>query len=105
MKRIKKGDEVIVLAGRDKGKTGSVLRLLGENRALVNNVNLVKKHTKPNPMAGVTGGILEQESPIHLSNIAIYNTKSSKADKVAVKAGDDGKQYRAYRSSGDRIDG
>ncbi|MDG2088841.1 MAG: 50S ribosomal protein L24 [Arenicellaceae bacterium] len=104
MKRIKKGDNVIVLAGRDKGKTGSVLRLLGKDRALVNNVNLVKKHTKPNPMAGVTGGILEQESPIHMSNLAIYNSKSSKADKVAVKTSDDGKRYRAYRSSGDRID-
>jgi large subunit ribosomal protein L24 len=104
MKRIKKGDNVIVLAGRDKGKTGSVLRLLGEDRALVNNVNLVKKHTKPNPMAGVTGGILEQESPIHMSNLAIYNSKSSKADKVAVKTSDDGKRYRAYRSSDDRID-
>ncbi|MBT5031750.1 MAG: 50S ribosomal protein L24 [Proteobacteria bacterium] len=104
MQKIKKGDEVVVLAGCDKGKTGSVLRLLGKDRALVNNVNIVKKHTKPNPMAGVTGGILEQESPIHLSNVAIYNSKTSKADKISIETGDDGKRYRVYRSSGDRVD-
>ena len=104
MQKIKKGDEVIVLTGRDKGKTGSVLRLLDRDRALVNNVNVVKKHTKPNPMAGVTGGILEKEAPIHMSNLAIYNSKTSKADKVSIETGEDGKRYRVYRSSGDRID-
>ena len=103
MQKIKKGDQVIVLTGRDKGKTGDVLKLLGDDRALVNGINIVKKHTKPNPMQGVTGGIVEQESKIHMSNIAIYNPKTKKADRVAIKE-EDGNKVRVFRSDGSRID-
>jgi len=85
MNKIKKGDQVIVTTGRDKGKTGEVLQILTDGRALVNDVNLVKKHTKPNPMAGVAGGILSKEAPIQLSNIAILNPKTSKADKIRIE--------------------
>jgi len=85
MNKIKKGDQVIVVTGRDKGKTGEVLQIMSDGRALINNVNVVKKHTKPNPMAGVTGGILEKEAPIQVSNIAIFNPTSSKADKVRIE--------------------
>ena len=76
MNKILKGDSVIVLTGRDKGKTGDVLKVLSNDRALVNGINLVKKHTKPNPMSGTAGGIVEQEASIHISNIAIYNSKT-----------------------------
>ena len=85
MNKIKKGDQVIVISGRDKGKTGAVLQILEDGRALVNDINLVKKHTKPNPMAGVTGGILQKEAPIQLSNVAILNPTTSKADKVRIE--------------------
>lgn len=104
MKKIKKGDQVIVITGRDKGKTGDVLQVFENGRALVNDVNVVKKHTKPNPMAGVTGGILEKEAPIQLSNIAIYNPATKKADKVGIKILEDGKKVRIFKSSQEQID-
>jgi len=104
MNKIKKGDTVISLAGRDKGKTGEVLQVLSNDRALVNGINLVKKHTKPNPMTGATGGIVEQEASIHISNIAIYNSKANKADKVAIKTDGD-KKVRVFKSDGSNIDG
>ena len=103
MKKIRKGDSVIVLTGRDKGKTGDVLKVLPNDRALVNGINLVKKHTKPNPMTGATGGIVEQEASIHISNIAIYNAKAKKADKVAIKIDGD-KKVRVFKSDGSNID-
>ncbi|MEO0369153.1 MAG: 50S ribosomal protein L24 [Pseudomonadota bacterium] len=103
MNKIKKGDEVIVITGRDKGKTGTVMQIMTNGKALVNDVNLVKKHTKPNPMAGVTGGIMQKEAPIQMSNLAIYNPKSQKADKVRIE-GEGKDKHRVYKSDGARID-
>ena len=103
MNKIRKGDSVIVLAGRDKGKTGDVLKVLSNDRALVNGVNLVKKHTKANPMTGATGGIVEQEASIHISNIAIFNSKTNKADKVGIQV-KDGKKVRVFKSDASKID-
>ena len=103
MNKIKKGDQVIVISGRDKGKTGAVLQLMADGRALVNDINLVKKHTKPNPAAGVTGGILSKEAPIQISNLAILNPKTSKADKVRIEGlGPD--KYRVFKSDGEKVD-
>ena len=104
MQKIKKGDDVIVLAGRDRGKRGSVLQILKDGRALVDSVNLVKKHVRPNPNKGDTGGIVEREAPIDISNIAIYNAKAEKADRVGIQLADDGKKIRVYKSSGEPID-
>jgi large subunit ribosomal protein L24 len=104
MNKIKKGDQVIVITGRDKGKTGEVLQIMADGRALVNDVNLVKKHTKPNPMAGVTGGILQKEAPIQLSNVAIYNPNTNKADKVRIE-GEGKDKHRVFKSDGSRVDG
>ncbi len=103
MNKIKKGDQVIVTTGRDKGKTGQVLKIMTDGRALVNDINLVKKHTKPNPMAGVTGGILKKEAPIQLSNLAILNPKTKKADKVRIE-GSGAEKHRVFKSDGARID-
>ena len=104
MNKIKKGDQVIVITGRDKGKTGQVLQIMTDGRALVNDVNLVKKHTKPNPMAGVTGGILSKEAPIQMSNIALLNPKTNKADKVRIE-GEGKDKHRVFKSDGTRVDG
>ena len=103
MNKIKKGDQVIVITGRDKGKTGEVLQIMTDGRALVNDVNLVKKHTKPNPMAGVTGGILKKEAPIQLSNLAILNPTTQKADKVRI-AGEGSDKHRVFKSDGAKVD-
>lgn len=103
MNKIKKGDRVIVLTGRCKGDDGEVLQILADGRALVNNVNLVKKHTKPNPSAGVTGGILTKEAPIHLSNIALLNPNTNKADKVRIE-GEGKDKHRVFKSDGSRVD-
>lgn len=103
MKKIKKGDQVIVITGRDKGKTGQVLQIKTDGRALVNDVNIVKKHTKPNPMAGVTGGILKKEAPIQLSNLAILNPATQKADKVRIE-GEGKDKHRVFKSDGSKVD-
>ena len=103
MKKIRKGDEVIVLTGRDKGKRGTVLSRVDEDHVLVDGVNTVKKHVKPNPMKGATGGIVEKVMPIHQSNVAIFNAATGKADRVGIKLLDDGKKVRIFRSSGDEI--
>ena len=103
MLKIKKGDEVIVIAGRDKGKQGTVSTLAPNSKCFVSGVNLVKKHTKPNPQAGVQGGIIEKESLIDLSNIAIFNPSSKKADKVVINVSEEGKRTRVYKSSGKEI--
>jgi len=100
--KIKKGDHVIVIAGRDKGKTGDVLQIMTDGRALVNDINLVKKHTKPNPAANVTGGILEKEAPIQLSNIAIYNQSTNKADKIRIE-GEGKDKKRVFKSDGQPV--
>lgn len=104
MRKIKKGDSVIVIAGRDKGKQGDVIQVLPNDRLLVDSVNLVKKHTKPNPNTGEKGGILEKEAPIHLSNIAIYNPETKKADRVGINLLEDGKKVRVFKSNGKQID-
>lgn len=102
MNKIRKGDEVIVIAGRDKGKRGKVLLRKDDDRVIVEGINLVKKHTKPNPMKGTTGGIVEKAMPIHQSNVAIFNPATGKADRVGVKAQGE-KNVRVFKSSGEEI--
>jgi len=102
MRKIKKNDDVIVIAGKDKGSRGSVLSV-AENFVLVGGINKVKKHQKPNPVKGTTGGIVEIEKPIHISNIAIYNAAAKKADRVGVKSLEDGRKVRTFKSSGEVI--
>jgi len=103
MNKIRKGDQVIVTTGRDKGKTGEVLQIMADGRALVNDVNLVKKHTKPNPMAGVPGGILSKEAPIQLSNVALLNPATNKADRVRIE-GEGKDKHRVFKSDGSKVD-
>ena len=103
MNKIRKGDEVIVIAGRDKGKRGKVVLRKDDDHVVVEGINLVKKHTKPNPMKGTTGGIVEKSMPIHQSNVAIFNPATGKADRVGIKLLADGKKVRVFRSSGDEI--
>ena len=103
MLKIKRDDEVIILAGKDKGKRGKVRRVLDNNKLIVAGVNMVKKHTKPNPQAGVAGGIVEKEAPIQVSNVAIFNADSNKADRVGFKVDGDSK-VRIFKSSGEVID-
>ncbi len=105
MRKIRRGDEVIVRTGRDKGRRGSVVRVLDEQRVLVQGVNLVKKHVKPNPMKGETGGIVSQEAPIQVSNIGIFNPATGKADRVGVRVLEDGSRVRFYKSTGETITG
>ncbi|KRI01145.1 50S ribosomal protein L24 [Curvibacter sp. PAE-UM] len=103
MNKIRKGDEVIVLTGRDKGKRGTIALRKDDTHVLVEGVNTVKKHTKPNPMKGTTGGIVEKSMPIHQSNVAIFNAATGKADRVGIKLLADGKRVRVYKSSGEEI--
>ena len=103
MNKIRKGDEVVVLAGRDKGKRGKVVLRKDEDHLVVEGVNLVKKHTKPNLMAGTEGGIVEKTMPIHQSNVAIFNAQTGKADRVGIKLLADGKKVRVFKSSGEEI--
>ncbi len=103
MNKIRKGDEVIVIAGRDKGKRGTVAARADEERLIVEGINLVKKHVKPNPMKGVTGGIIEKSMSLHQSNVAIFNATTGKADRVGIKQLDDGTKVRVYKSSGEEV--
>jgi large subunit ribosomal protein L24 len=103
MNKIRKGDEVVVLAGRDKGKRGKVVLRKDESHVVVEGINLVKKHTKPNPMAGMEGGIVEKSMPIHQSNVAIFNAQTGKADRVGIKLLADGKKVRVFKSNGEEI--
>jgi large subunit ribosomal protein L24 len=103
MNKIRKGDEVIVLTGRDKGKRGTVAARVDDDHLLVDGVNQVKKHVRPNPMRGSTGGIVDKTMPIHQSNVAIYNASTGKADRVGIKLLADGKKVRVFKSSGDEI--
>ena len=103
MNKIRKGDDVIVLTGRDKGKRGKVVLRKDDSHLMVEGVNMVKKHTKPNPTKGTTGGIVEKSMPIHQSNVAIFNKATSKADRVGIKLLADGKRVRVYKSSGEEI--
>jgi large subunit ribosomal protein L24 len=103
MNKIRKGDEIIVIAGRDKGKRGKISLRKDDSYVLVDGVNLVKKHTKPNPLKGTTGGIVEKSMPIHQSNVAIFNAATGKADRVGIKLLADGKKVRVFKSSGEEI--
>ncbi len=103
MNKIRKGDDIIVLAGRDKGKRGKVAARKDDSHLMVEGVNMVKKHTKPNPLKGTVGGVVEKAMPIHQSNVAIYNVASGKADRVGIKVLADGKRVRVYKSSGEEI--
>ncbi|BFM14281.1 50S ribosomal protein L24 [Maricurvus nonylphenolicus] len=104
MRKIKRDDEVIVIAGRDKGKRGKVVRVLADNRLIVSGVHMIKKHQKPNPQAGVAGGIVEKEAPIQVSNVAIFNGATQKADRVGFKILEDGKKIRIFKSNGEAVD-
>jgi len=103
MNKFRKGDQVIVLTGRDKGKRGSVIARVDDDRVTVEGVNVVKKHVKPNPMKGTTGGVIDKTMPIQQSNVAIYNASTAKADRVGIKVLADGKKVRVYKSSGEEI--
>ena len=103
MQKIKKGDEVIVIAGRDKGKRGTVLQRTSPDSLIVEGVNIAKKHQRPNPMQGAPGGIVDKTMPIHQSNVAIFNPASGKGDRVGIKLQADGKKTRVYKSSGEEI--
>ncbi len=99
MRKIRKGDEVIVIAGKDKGKTGAVLQVAANDKVVVAGVAVAKKHAKPNPAKGVVGGVIEKNMPIHISNVAIYNSETKKADRVGIKI-EDGKKVRILKSTG-----
>ncbi len=104
MRRIKKGDNVIVTTGKDKGRRGSVLRLVDAAHVLVEGVNKVKKHQKPNPLKNNTGGIIDKEMPIHISNVMLFNPTTQKADRVGMKMLDDGRRVRYFKSNGEMVD-
>ena len=103
MNRIKKGDQVVVTAGKDKGKKGDVVRVAGD-KVVVSNVNIIKRHTKPNPQANQPGGVVEREAPIHISNVMLFNPASGKGERVGVKVLEDGRKLRVFRSSGEAVD-
>ena len=104
MHRIRKGDEVVVITGRDKGKRGTVLRRVNAEFLVIEGVNRVKKHMRPNPMKGVTGGIVDKDMPIHVSNIALFNPATQKADRVGFKQLQDGRKVRVVKSNGEQVD-
>ena len=104
MLRIRKGDQVVVQTGKDKGKRGTVLRVLENDRVVVENVNVAKKHTRPNPMRGAQGGIVEKEMPIHVSNVAVYNPGAKKGDRVGFRTLEDGRKVRYFKSNGEVVD-
>lgn len=103
MQKIRKGDDVVVIAGRDKGKRGTVTARIDDGHLLVDGVNVVKKHARPNPMKGVTGGIVDKTMPIDQSNVMLYNPATGKGDRVGFKVLEDGTKVRVYRSSGDQV--
>ncbi|HEY7675137.1 MAG TPA: 50S ribosomal protein L24 [Burkholderiales bacterium] len=104
MEKIRKGDDVIVIAGKDKGKRGTVLRIVDAAHVIVEGVNRVKKHQRPNPMKGVTGGIADKDMPIDVSNVALFNSQTKKADRVGFKLMDDGRKVRVFKSNGEMVD-
>ena len=104
MQRIKKGDEVVVLAGRDKGKRGTVLRRIDARHVVVEGVNRVKKHQRPNPMKGVSGGIVDLDMPIHVSNVALFNPATKKAGRIGAKTLQDGRKVRVFKANGEQVD-
>jgi len=104
MEKIKKGDEVIVTTGKDKGKRGTVLRIVDARHLVVEGVNRVKKHQRPNPMKGLTAGIVDKDMPIDVSNVALYNPQTKKADRIGFKLMDDGRKVRVFKSNGEMVD-
>jgi large subunit ribosomal protein L24 len=104
MNKIRKGDEVIVIAGKDKGRRGEVKRVFPDARVLVEGINVVKKHQRPNPQAGVPGGIVEQEMPLSISNVMLYNPATAKGDRVGIRALEDGRRVRYFKSNGEVVD-
>ena len=105
MRKLRKGDEIIVIAGKDKGKRGTVSRMVTESdRVVVDGINTVKKHQKPNPAVGLPGGIVEKEMPLHISNVAIFNPATGKADRVGIKILEDGRKVRIFKSNNEVID-
>ena len=103
MEKIRKGDEVVVITGKDKGKRGTVLLRVDEEHVLVEGVNRAKKHVKPNPMKGVAGGIVDKDMPIHLSNVALFNHATKKADRVSFRVLEDGRKVRVFKSNGELV--
>ena len=104
MRKIKKGDDVVIIAGKDKGKRGTVLRVVSADQVVIEGVNKVKKHERPNPNKGTTGGIVEMEKPIQISNVAIYNPATQKGDRVGIKILEDRRKVRYFKSSGQLLD-
>lgn len=104
MRKIRKGDEIVVITGKDKGRRGSVVKVGGDNRIVVQGINLVKKHQKPNPMTGVPGGIIEKEMPIEISNVMLFNPATQKGDRVGFRTLDDGRKVRFFKSNGEVVD-
>ncbi|MFN7086389.1 MAG: 50S ribosomal protein L24 [Burkholderiales bacterium] len=104
MRKIRKGDDVIVLAGKDRGKRGTVLRVIDAEHVLVEGVNKVKKHQRPNPMKGLNGGIIDKEMPLHVSNVGLFNPTTKKTDRIGIKVLEDGKRVRFYKSNGEVVD-
>jgi large subunit ribosomal protein L24 len=104
MKKIRKGDEVVVTSGRDKGRRGTVIRVFADDRVLVENVNMVKRHTRPNPQRGMQGGIIEKEAPLHLSNVALWNPVAKKGDRVGIRTLADGRRVRFFKSNDEVVD-
>ncbi len=104
MSKIHKGDEVILNTGKDAGKRGAVLRVLESGHVVVEGLNMVKKHAKPNPMKGITGGIINKEMPIDISNVALFNSATQKGDRVGYKLLDDGRKVRVFKSNGEVVD-
>jgi large subunit ribosomal protein L24 len=103
MEKIRKGDEVVVITGKDKGKRGTVVRRVDAEHLVVEGVNRAKKHVKPNPMKGVAGGIVDKDMPIHISNVALFNPATKKADRVGIKSLEDGRKVRVFRSNGELV--
>ena len=103
MDKIRKGDQVVIIAGKDKGKRGSVLRRVDAEHVVVEGVNRAKKHVKPNPVKGVVGGVVDKDMPLHVSNVALYNSATKKADRVGFKLLDDGMKVRVFKSSGETV--
>lgn len=104
MNKIRKNDEVVILSGKDRGKRGKVLSVTKDDKVVVSGINMVKKHTKPNPMLGTPGGIVEKEAAVHISNVALYNPESKKGDRVGVKVLEDGKRVRIFKSTKEAVD-
>ena len=104
MHRIRKGDDVVVIAGRDKGKRGNVLRIMPDGRIVVADVNMVKRHTKPNPNRGISGGIIEKEMPLDPSNVMLFNPQTSKGDRIGYRTLDDGRKVRYFKSTNEVVD-